>query len=59
MLLIPIPLPLCGELLLYVEDGSRVYRIWGKKSLGDAAWAQIDAATTADYNFFKVTVEMK
>ena len=44
---------------IVVADGSRVYRIWGKKSLADADWAQIDAATTADYNFFKVTVEMK
>ena len=59
MLLIPIPLPLCGGLLLYVADGSRIYRIWGKKSPGDADWTQIDAATTADCNFFKVTVEMK
>ena len=42
-----------------VADGSCVYRIWGKKSLGDADWTQIDAASTADYNFFKVTVEMK
>ena len=42
-----------------VANGSRVYRIWGEKSLGDADWTQLDAATTADYNFFKVTVEMK
>jgi hypothetical protein len=42
-----------------VSDGSRVYRIWGKKSLSDADWVLIDAASTADYNFFKVTVEMK
>ena len=27
--------------------------------LADADWTQIDAAATADYNFFKVTVEMK
>ena len=33
--------------------------IWGKQSLGDADWTQIDAATTAGYNFYKVTVEMK
>ena len=33
--------------------------IWGKESLGDADWTQIDAVTTADYNFFKVSVEMK
>jgi hypothetical protein len=55
----PIPLPLCGELLLYTADSLRVYRIWGKKSLADADWAQIDAASTAGYSFFKVTVEMK
>ena len=42
-----------------VADGSRVYRIWGKQSLGDADLVLIDAATTVGYNFFKVTVEMK
>ena len=42
-----------------VTDGSRIYRVWGKKSLGDADWTQIDAASTAGYNFFKVAVEMK
>ena len=42
-----------------IADGSRIYRVWGKKSLGDADWTPIDVATTADYNFFKVTVEMK
>ena len=42
-----------------VTDGSRVYRIWGKRSLADADWTQIDAASIADYNSFKVTVEMK
>ena len=41
------------------DSPRRGYRIWGKKSLGDADWTQIDAASTADYNFFKVTVEMK
>ena len=45
---------------IVVADGSRVYRILGKKSLADADWTQIDAASTADYcSFFKVTVEMK
>ena len=43
----------------HVADGSRDYRILGKKSLADANWTQIDVTTTADYNFFKVTVEMK
>ena len=42
-----------------IAYGSRVYRIWGKKSLADADWTQIDAVTTADYNFFKASVEMK
>ena len=42
-----------------IADGSRVYLIWGKKSLADADWTQIDAASNAGYNFFKVTVEMK
>ena len=34
-----------------------VYRIWGKGPLTNADWVQIDAATTAGYNFFKVAVE--
>ena len=42
-----------------IADGSRVYRIWGKESLCATDWIQIDAASTADYGFFKVTVEMK
>ena len=42
-----------------IADSSRVYHIWDKKSLADADWTQIDAASTADYNFFKVSVEMK
>ena len=33
--------------------------IWGKESLAAANWTQIDAASTADYNFFKASVEMK
>ena len=44
---------------IVVADGSRVYRIWGKKSLADADWTQIDVAMTANYSFFKVIVEMK
>ena len=44
---------------IVVADGSRVYRILGKKSLADADWVLIDAASTADCSFFKVTVEMK
>ena len=44
---------------IVVADGSRVYLIWGKKSLADADWTQLDAASTVAYNFFKVTVEMK
>ena len=31
----------------------------GKESLGDVDWTPIDAATTAGYNFFNVTVEME
>lgn len=40
----------------------RIYRIFGKVKLGDAAWTDITdlpGPRKADYNFFKVTVEMK
>lgn len=37
----------------------RKYTIWGKKSLLDTVWAEVLAGRESDYNFFKVSVEMK
>lgn len=37
----------------------RKYTTWGKKSLLDAGWTEVELGKEADYNFFKVTVEMK
>ena len=37
----------------------RKYTTWGKKSLLDAGWTVVEPGKEADYNFFKVTVEMK
>ena len=37
----------------------RKYTTWGKKSLLDTGWTEVESGKEADYNFFKVTVEMK
>ena len=37
----------------------RKYTTWGKKSLLDTGWTEVELGKEADYNFFKVTVEMK
>ena len=37
----------------------RKYTTWGKQSLLDAGWTVVEPGKEADYNFFKVTVEMK
>ena len=37
----------------------RRYTTWGKKSLMDADWAEVPEGQEADYNFFKVSVEMR
>ena len=41
-----------------VRGGVRVYRVWGKANLGDAAWSEVGAGEESDYRFFRVTVEM-
>jgi len=41
------------------EAAMRKYTTYGKKSLADEQWVEIPAGREADYNFFKVTVEMK
>ena len=41
-----------------VREGGRVYRVWGKANLGDAAWSEVEAGGEAAYRFFCVTVEM-
>ena len=41
------------------ETAKRVYRVFGKARLSDAAWTETDPDHAGDYRFFKVTVEMK
>ncbi len=41
-----------------VREGARVYRVWGKANLDDAAWSEVGAGGEAAYRFFRVTVEM-
>jgi len=41
------------------EKALRSYKIWGKKSLLDEKWVEVPEGHEADYNFFKVTVEMR
>ena len=40
------------------EAAKRVYTVFGKVRLNDEAWTEVDG-DAADYNFFKVRVEMK
>lgn len=40
------------------EAAKRNYKVFGKVRLNDADWIEVDG-NTADYNFFKVRVEMK
>ena len=37
----------------------RKYTTWGKRSLLDAGWTEVAPGEESDFNFFKVTVEMK
>ena len=37
----------------------RKYTTWGKKSLTDKDWTEVQEGHEAEYNFFKVTVEMR
>ncbi len=41
------------------EAAKRTYRKFGKVRLNDANWTEIAVGEEEDYNFFKVTVEMK
>ena len=40
------------------EAAKRVYKVLGKVKLTDAVWTEVNG-NTADFNFFKVSVEMK
>ena len=40
------------------REGVRVYRVWGKSNLGDAAWSEVAPGGESGYRFFRVTVEM-
>lgn len=37
----------------------RKYRIWSNESLLDTGWTEVELGKEGDYNFFKVTVEMR
>ena len=37
----------------------RKYTTWGKKSLLDTNWTEVQEGQEAEYNFFKVSVEMR
>ena len=37
----------------------RKYTTWGKKNLMDTSWTEVPEGREAEYNFFKVSVEMK
>lgn len=37
----------------------RKYTTWGKASLLDTGWTEVEPGKEGDYNFFKVTVEMR
>ena len=41
------------------EKAKRRYRVWGKVRLADASWTEVPAGTEKDFNFFKVSVEMR
>ena len=41
------------------ETAKRIYRTFGKVRLNDKDWTPVPAGEETNYNFFKVTVEMK
>ena len=41
-----------------VREGTRIYRVWGKANLDDAAWSKVSDSNESAYRFFRVTVEM-
>jgi len=45
--------------LSVAESAKRKYTIWGKEKLQDEKWIEVPEGEESDYNFFKVTVEMK
>ena len=45
--------------LSVAEAAKRTYTIYGRQSLLSGSWAVVSSGQAANYNFFKVTVEMK
>ena len=41
------------------EKSIRKYTVYGKVSLKDTDWIEVKAGKEGEYNFFKVTVQMK
>lgn len=42
-----------------VEQAKRKYTIWGKERLADSSWTEVAPGREGDYNFFKLSVEMR
>lgn len=49
----------CSPELDDARKALRKYTTWGKKSLMDRDWTEVQEGCEAEYNFFKVTVEMR
>ena len=45
--------------LCEAEKAKRKYTIWGKIRLQDSDWVEVEMGHESDYNFFKVSVEMR
>ena len=48
-----------SPVLSEAEKAKRIYTLLGKRKLQDAEWSVVAPDDDADYNFFRVTVEMK
>ena len=49
----------CSPELDDARKALRKYTTWGKKSLLDTNWTEVPEGREAEYNFFRVTVEMR
>lgn len=55
----PIPSATLAPVLSAAEAAKRTYTILGRQSLLTGDWAVVPSGQEANYNSFKVTVEMK
>ena len=49
----------CSPELDDARKAMRKYTTWGKKSLMDTKWTEVEEGCEAEFNFFKVSVEMR